>query len=93
MAFNYSPKIVTNGLVLCLDAGNVKSYVSGSTTWTDLSPTQKNGILTNGPTFNSSNGGSIVFDGVDDYINSSFAAPASETIIVWAKSALSAWNQ
>ena len=93
MAFNYSPKIVTNGLVLCLDAGNVKSYVSGSTSWTDLSPTQKNGILTNGPTFNSSNGGSIVFDGVDDYINSSFAAPASETIIVWAKSALSAWNQ
>ena len=87
------PNVVYNGLVLYLDAANNKSYVNGSTTWVDLSPTQKNGILTNGPTFNSSNGGSIVFDGVDDYINSSFAAPASETIIVWAKSALSAWNQ
>ena len=69
MAFNYSPKIVTNGLVLCLDAANTKSYVSGSTAWTDLSQGGNNGTLTNGPTFNSSNGGSIVFDGVDDRVS------------------------
>jgi hypothetical protein len=37
MAFNYSPKIVTDGLVLYLDAANPKSYVSGSTTWVDMS--------------------------------------------------------
>jgi hypothetical protein len=37
MAFNYSPKIVTDGLVLYLDAANSKSYVSGSTTWNDIS--------------------------------------------------------
>ena len=58
MAFNYSPKIVTNGLVLCLDAANPKSYVSGSTKWNDLSKNYLNGTLTNGPTFNSANGGS-----------------------------------
>ena len=69
MAFNYSPKIVTNGLVLCLDAGNVKSYVSGSTTWNDLTSNQNIGTLTNGPTFNTGSGGSIVFDGSNDYIN------------------------
>ena len=69
MSFNYSPKIVTNGLVLCLDAANTKSYVSGSTAWTDLSQGGNNGTLTNGPTFNSSNGGSIVFDGVDDRVS------------------------
>jgi len=60
--------IVTNGLVLYLDASNTKSYVSGSTTWNDVSRSGNNGTLTNGPTFNSANGGSIVFDGVDDFV-------------------------
>jgi hypothetical protein len=68
MSFNYSPKIVTNGLVLCLDAANTKSYVSGSTVWTDLSRSGNNGTLTNGPTFSNANGGSIVFDGTNDYV-------------------------
>jgi hypothetical protein len=69
MAFNYSPKIVTDGLVLYLDAANPNSYVSGSTTWRDISRGGNNGTLTNGPTFNSSNGGSIVFDGSNDYVD------------------------
>jgi hypothetical protein len=67
MAFSYSPKIVTEGLVLYLDAANPYSYVSGSTSWNDISRGGNNGTLVNGPTFNSANGGSIVFDGVDDY--------------------------
>lgn len=61
--------IVRDGLVLLLDAANPKSYLSGSTTWTDLSRSGNNGSLINGPTFNSLNGGSIVFDGVNDYGN------------------------
>ena len=61
--------IVTDGLVLCLDAANSRSYVSGSTTWNDLSRSGNNGTLTNGPAFNSGNGGSIVFDGTNDYVN------------------------
>jgi len=69
MAFSYSPKQVTDGLVLCLDAANPKSYVSGSTIWNDLSRSGYNGTLTSGPTYNSSNAGSIVFDGTDDYID------------------------
>jgi hypothetical protein len=67
MSFSNGPTIVTNGLVLALDAGDRNSYVSGSTTWIDLAGTN-NGTLTNGPTFNSGSGGSIVFDGIDDYI-------------------------
>ena len=66
MAFNYSPKVITDGLVLYLDAANNRSYPGSGTTWTDLSRGGSNGALTNGPTFNSANGGSIVFDGVDD---------------------------
>ena len=68
MAFHFSPKAVTDGLVLYLDAANTKSYVSGSTTWNDVSRGGNNGTLVNGPTFSGSSGGSIVFDGVDDYV-------------------------
>jgi len=68
MSFTNGPTIVTNGLVLALDAGDRNSYVSGSTTWIDLAGTN-NGTLTNGPTFNTGSGGSIVFDGVDDYVS------------------------
>jgi len=60
--------IITDGLVLYLDAANTKSFVSGNTIWNDLSRGGNNGTLINGPTFNSGNGGSIVFDGVDDYV-------------------------
>jgi hypothetical protein len=63
------PNIVTNGLVLALDAANTKSYISGSTTWNDLSGNGNNGTLVNGPTFSSANNGSIVFDGIDDYVD------------------------
>jgi energy-coupling factor transporter ATP-binding protein EcfA2 len=63
--------IVTNGLVLNLDAGFTPSYTSSGTTWYDLSYSGNNGTLVNGPTFNSANGGSIVFDGVDDVVTTS----------------------
>jgi hypothetical protein len=59
--------IITNGLVMNLDAGFTPSYPTTATTWYDVSSGGNNGALTNGPTFNSGNGGSIVFDGVDDY--------------------------
>jgi len=68
MGIVYNAKIVTDGLVLCLDAGNRKSYPGSGTAWTDLSGLGNNGTLTNGPTFNANNAGSIVFDGVDDYV-------------------------
>jgi hypothetical protein len=71
MALSHSPSIVMNGLVLCLDAANRKSYPTSGTTWTDLSGRGNTGTLTNGPTYSSTNGGSIVFDGVNDYVDTS----------------------
>lgn len=68
MATLYSPKIVTDGLVLYLDAANRRSYSGSGTAWIDLSnPTTSS--LINGPTFDGANGGSIVFDGSNDYVN------------------------
>jgi hypothetical protein len=69
MAFNFSPKVVTDGLVFVLDAANSKSYISGSTVYTDLSKNNYTGSLVNGPTFSNSNGGAILFDGIDDVAN------------------------
>jgi hypothetical protein len=69
MSNQYGPRIITNGLVLCLDAANRTSYPGGGTIWNDLSGYNNTGVLTNGPTFSSSNGGNIVFDGINDYIS------------------------
>lgn len=82
------PNVVVKGLVLWLDAANSKSYVSGSTTWNDISRGGNYGTLINGPTFNSSNGGSIVFDGVNDYVscgNNSNLQIEQGTISAWVK--------
>ena len=93
MATKYSPKIVNNGLVLSLDAANNKSYPGSGTTWTDLSGNSYNGTLTNGPTFNSGNGGSIVFDGVNDYVDTANSTGlnftnTSGTVSLWFKTSV-----
>ena len=61
--------IIQDGLVLNLDAGNTSSYPGTGTDWFDLTSNNNDGVLTNGPTFDSANGGSIVFDGINDYTN------------------------
>jgi len=85
MALAHSPRIVTDGLVLCLDAGNTKSYPGSGTTWTDLSGNGRNGVLTNGPTYSN---GSLVFDGTDDRVvitNNELAriGTGNHTITAW----------
>jgi hypothetical protein len=62
------PNIIEDGLVLYLDAGNRKSYPGSGTTWFDKSGRGNNGTLINGPTFNTGSLGSVVFDGVNDYV-------------------------
>ena len=66
MAVGYNPKVVTDGLVLALDAGNTKSYPGSGTTWTDLIGSN-NGTLVNGVGFDGGNGGSLVFDANNEY--------------------------
>ena len=68
MSLNHSPAIVTDGLVLCLDAANVRSYPKSGTTWSDLIGSN-DGALINTPTYDSENGGSILFDGTNQYVS------------------------
>jgi hypothetical protein len=60
--------IITTGLVLNIDAGNTLSYPGTGTTWTDLSGNGNNGTLVNGTSYSSVNGGTLVFDGINDYV-------------------------
>ena len=84
MGISYSPRIVTDGLVLCLDAANPRSYPGTGTTWTDRSTSGNNGTLTNGPTFDSGDGGSIVLDGSDDLVSVTITKSADCTFSTWA---------
>jgi hypothetical protein len=87
---NY-PYIVMDGLVFNLDAGITQSYPGSGTTWTDINGLgpRNNGTLINGPTFNSANGGSIVFDGVDDFVdcgdNSSLNLTNNFSLCAWVR--------
>ena len=76
--------IVTSGLVLCLDAGNRKSYPGTGTAWTDLSGNGNNGTLNNGVGYNSANGGSLVFDGSNDFVEVTGSITTSTcTFVAW----------
>jgi hypothetical protein len=79
MSYNTFTPIVTDGLVLYLDAANTKSYPGTGTSWLDLSKNGNNGTLTNGPTFSSLNGGSIVFDGSNDIISVNSVVPTGDS--------------
>ena len=70
MAFGNGPRIVTEGLVLAVDAADRNSYAGSGTTWNGLGTGDYTGTLTNGPTFSDADGGSIVFDGTNDFVNS-----------------------
>jgi hypothetical protein len=87
MAFNRGPKIVTQGLVLALDAASKNSYPGSGIVWNDLSGNNNNGSLVNGPTFSTANGGSIVFDGVNEYgLTANLLNPTTfpnESVFVW----------
>lgn len=89
MSYHNGPRIVTNGLVLYLDAGNSKSYPGSGTAWNDLSGNNHNGTLINSPTYSSANKGGIIFDGVNDGVNlgdqSGLALNSNFSICCWIR--------
>lgn len=95
MGVNHQGPIVTDGLVLCLDTANPKSYPGTGNTWIDLSGNGNNGTLTNAPTYNANNRGSLVFNGSNNTVD---CGPVSQigsaltglTVSVWLKTSVSA---
>lgn len=85
-----SDDFVRNDLVLSYDAGNKNSYLGTGTSWLNLQPTTLTSTLTNGPTFSTNNGGTIVFDGTDDFTTSATNSilnfgTGDFTIEIWTK--------
>ena len=85
MAFGNGPRVVTDGLVLALDASDRNSYPGSGTTWNDISGNGWNGTFQNGPTFNSSNIGSISFDGTNDRVSTLFKPSGYRSYFIWVK--------
>ena len=84
--------------MLYLDAANTRSYPGSGTTWSDLSRSGNNGTLVNGPTFNGANGGSIVFDGTNDYVATNLGTLRSltgtrSTLNIWFRTVNSSTRQ
>ena len=79
------PYIVMDGLILNLDAGITQSYPGSGTSWTDINGLgpKNNTTLVNGPTFSSDGGGSIVFDGSNDYTTITLSPNSSGSICFW----------
>jgi hypothetical protein len=78
--------IVDSSLQLWLDAGQTASYPGSGATWTDLSGNGRTGTLTGGPTYSATNGGSIVFDGTDDYVQCSGSLTVTAaTFLAWIR--------
>ena len=88
MATQYANgKIVINGLTVLFDAADKNSYPGSGTTWYDMSGNGYHGTLTNGPTFDTTNGGSIVFDGTNDYVTFApdYSGPNIQTVCFWGR--------
>jgi hypothetical protein len=86
MAFSHSPKIVTDGLILCLDAADKNSYPGSGTTWSDLSPNGNNGTLTNSPTFGTAGIASFNFNGTNEYVECGDVYAAEQmTLCAWIR--------
>ena len=92
MSLSHSPKIVTDGLVLCLDAANPRSYPKSGTTWSDLAGAN-NGTMQNmdASNFSDEKRGALGFDGTNEYValgNASNFISSSQntaTVCAWVK--------
>jgi hypothetical protein len=78
---------ITDDLVLYVDASNINSYRSSSLIWSDLSKTNNNGTLLNGTTYSTDGGGSLLFDGTNDYVrvidNPTLNFSGSFSVVCW----------
>ena len=84
MSVSAGPSVVTNGLILDLDAANTKSYPGSGTVWLNLAGTSYNGTLTNSPAYSSNYGGCLTFDGTNYVVTGSLGSlPSQGSIEYW----------
>jgi hypothetical protein len=94
MGFYRGPNIVTDGLVFAVDAASTRSYPGSGTTATDLAGTNTIS-LDNGVGFSSANGGTFVFDGIDDEINTNLTTQYTDfsCVVIFKNNSSAAWGR
>lgn len=86
MSGSISNRIITNGLIFYVDSANPNSLLSGSTSWNNLVSDVSSGSLLNGVGYDTSNGGSVLFDGTNDLVSfSGINNLTSFSVSVWFK--------
>lgn len=90
MGLIHSPSLLTNGLIFCLDAANLRSYPGSGTAWYDLKDYSNNGTLINSPTFSTDNNGIFNFDGVNQYVRTTlpYSGSTDYTMSCWFKTSV-----
>lgn len=81
--------LIKTNLIGLFDPGLISSYPGSGTNWDNWVANNRNWSLTNGPTFSTDGGGSIVFDGSNDYAayrdGGSFSLGNPYTVNFWIK--------
>ncbi len=89
MGLSHSPKVISDGLVLYLDATNPRSYSGTGSTWTDLSAYGYNSTLVSSPTYINNKYGQLAFNGSTQYATVPYTSTLwnaqAFTLSVWAK--------
>ena len=84
--------VVTSGLQLYYDAGNIVSYPGSGAVWTDLSGNGRNGTLNNGVGYSSANGGSLTFNGTTHFVSTPYSAGSVTNLSVSVWWRLNTWQ-
>jgi len=93
MAFQYSPKIATDGLILYLDSANLKSYSGSGVSWLDISRSGLDSTLSN-VSFESSDMGIFSFNGSNSYAyGPSIDVGSSGTVNIWFRQNVASNNK
>lgn len=83
MSIAYNSSIVTNGLILCLDALNPRSYPGSGTSWFDVSGNNNTHTLSGSPTYSN---GAFSFSGTQGVVRATTMTGLTSTlctVVLW----------
>lgn len=97
-ATDSNQKIILDGLVVNIDASQLRSYPGSGSTWSDLSGRNNNWTLNNSPSFSTENGGYFTMDNVDDYISLAYNSSipigsTARTVMIWFYTTAASWGR
>ena len=95
MTISYGSSIITDNLVMLLDAANPRSYPRSGSTWNDISGSANTGTLQSTPTYNAINGGYFIFNGTSNYVSTAtlISSPTNFSLGIWFQTSIAAGHK